>query len=76
MPVQRFGSVEAMNAAPLHSHGADDGAERFFRHCARYWRLMPRTYPRGVFRFRTLAEAQRARLSHALGDETRRSCAG
>lgn len=71
MPVQKFRSVDAMNAAPVRSRGADDGAERFFRHCARYWRLMPRVYPRGVFRFRTLEDAQRARLGHALRDVTR-----
>lgn len=71
MPVQKFRSVEAMNAAPVRGRGADDGAERFFRHCARYWRLTPRTYPRGVFRFRTLEEAQRARLGHALRAEAR-----
>jgi hypothetical protein len=71
MPVQKFRSVEAMNAAPVGSRGVDDGAERFFRHCARYSRLTPRAYPRGVFRFRTLEEAQRARVGQPLRDKTR-----
>ena len=38
-----------------------DGFERFARHCARYFALAPRVYPRGVFRFRTIEEAQAAR---------------
>ena len=38
-----------------------EGFERFARHCARYWRIAPRVYPRGVYRFRSLAEAQAAR---------------
>lgn len=60
MPVQRFRSIEEMGAAPvLVSRG--EAFDRFVRHCARYWRLAPRVYPRGVFRFRSLAEAQAAR---------------
>jgi hypothetical protein len=35
--------------------------ERFLRHCARYRKIARKVYPRGVFRFRTLEEAQRAR---------------
>ena len=31
------------------------------RHSARYWRIAPRVYPRGVFRVRSIAEAQAAR---------------
>jgi hypothetical protein len=38
-----------------------EGFDRFARHCARYWRIAPRVYPRGVFRFRTVEEAQDAR---------------
>jgi len=37
------------------------GFDRFARQCARYWKLAPRVYPKGVFRFRALAEAQAAR---------------
>jgi hypothetical protein len=58
--VQRFRSVEDMaRAAVMASPG--EGFERFARHCARYFALSPRVYPRGVFRFRTLEEAQAAR---------------
>lgn len=62
MTVQRFRSVEEMNAAPVRA-GSDDGFERFIRHCARYRSLVPRVPLRGVFKFRSLEEAQRARLS-------------
>jgi coproporphyrinogen III oxidase len=58
--VQKFRSVEDMaRAAVVVTPG--DGFERFARQCARYFALAPRTYPRGVFRFRTLEEAQAAR---------------
>jgi len=58
--VQRFRSVEEMDAAPV-AVPPGEGFERFARQCARYWVIAPRTYPRGVFRFRSLAEAQAAR---------------
>jgi hypothetical protein len=58
--VQRFRTIEEMAAAPVVVPPGD-GFERFARHCARYWAIVPRVYPRGVFRFRTLAEAQAAR---------------
>jgi len=64
MTVQKFRSIEAMNAAPAVPSVAA-GFERFVRHCARYWRLAPRTYPRGVIKFRTLEEAQAARRRQA-----------
>ena len=60
MAVQRFRTIEEMAAAPLLVPPAE-GFERFARHCARYWRIAPRVYPRGVFRFRTVEEAQEAR---------------
>ena len=60
MAVQRFRSVEEMAAAPVVVPPGE-GFERFARHCARYWRIAPRVYPRGVFRFRTVEEAQEAR---------------
>ena len=61
--VQKFRSIEDMNAATA---GDREGAdfERFLRHCARYWALAPRIYPRGVFKFRSVDEAQRARERH------------
>ncbi len=60
MGVQRFRSIEEMNATPLPRR-SEDGFERFIRHNARYRLLSPRQYQRGVFRFRSLEEAQRAR---------------
>jgi hypothetical protein len=61
--VQKFRSIEEMNAAePVDVRGGD--FERFLRHCARYWRLAPRVYPRGVFRFRSIDEAEAARSRH------------
>lgn len=60
MTVQKFRSVEEMTAARVRI-ARDNGVDRFFRHCARYWAIAPRTFPRGVFRFRSIAEAQEAR---------------
>ena len=60
MAVQRFRTIEEMAAAPVVVRPGE-GFERFARHCARYWAISPRVYPRGVFRFRSIAEAQAAR---------------
>jgi hypothetical protein len=60
VPVQRFRSAEEMNAAPIQE-APRDAFNRFVRHCARYRAISMRTYPRGVFRFKTLEEAQAAR---------------
>ena len=60
MPVQKFRSAEEMNAAPVRAV-AGNSFDRFVRHCARYWAIFPRRYPRGVFKFRTIEEAQDAR---------------
>lgn len=60
MAVQKFRSGEEMNAAPVQT-AAGNAFDRFVRHCARYWALSPRIYPRGVFKFRTIEEAQSAR---------------
>jgi hypothetical protein len=54
--VEKFRSIEEMNAAPIRTNKGD-GFERFLRHCARYWRLSPRKYPRGVVKFRSAEEA-------------------
>ncbi|CAN5845502.1 hypothetical protein BH18ACI5_BH18ACI5_15540 [soil metagenome] len=61
MRVKKFRSVEEMNAADPQASAAQS-FERFLRHCARYWNISPRNYPRGVFRFRNLDEAQAARV--------------
>ena len=57
--VQKFRSGEEMNATTPRAGESD--FDRFLRHCARYWALAPRVYPRGVFKFRNVEEAQRAR---------------
>ena len=56
MPVQKFRSIEDMNRARLLTGPAD--FERFLRHCARYWKIAPRIYPRGVFKFRAIEDAR------------------
>lgn len=61
--VQKFRSAEAMNNAPANPPQHSDFA-RFLRHCARYWAMAPRVYPRGVFKFRSIDDAQRARERH------------
>lgn len=63
--VQRFRSIEDMNRARVRVTGPSD-FDRFLRHCERYWLAAPRSYPRGVFKFRTLAEAQAARRSASM----------
>jgi hypothetical protein len=57
MPIEKYRSIEEMNAAPIRSR-RDDGFDRFVRHCARFWKLAPRRYPRGVMRFRSYEDAQ------------------
>lgn len=70
MPVEKFRSIEEMNAAPIRNR-RDDGFDRFVRHCARFWKLAPRRYPRGVVRFRSHEEAQ-ATPASIREDRTRR----
>lgn len=60
MATQRFRTIEEMTAAPVVVPPGE-GFERFARHCARYWSVAPRLYPRGVFKFRSITEAQAAR---------------
>lgn len=67
VPVQKFRSIEEMNAAPAPLR-TEDGFNRFIRHCSRYRRLAPRDYPRGVFKFRSIEEAQAARARLAGRD--------
>lgn len=62
--VQKFRSIEEMNKAPVRS-SAEPPFERFLRHCARWWAIAPKRYPRGVFKFRNIEEAQAARLEHS-----------
>lgn len=62
MPVQRFRSIDEMDRAPV-SRLEPSPFEAFLRHCARYRALAAKPLPRGVFKFRTLEEAQAARLA-------------
>jgi hypothetical protein len=55
-----------MNKAPVPS-SPEPPFERFLRHCARWWAIAPKRYPRGVFKFRSIEEAQKARLKHSSG---------
>jgi hypothetical protein len=63
MPVEKFRSLEEMNRAPL-ARGESSDFHRFLRHCARYWAIAPKAHPRGVVKFRSLAEAQQARARY------------
>lgn len=63
MTVQKFRSIEEMNKAPVRESQTSD-FERFLRQCARYWAISPKRYPRGVFKFRSIEEAQKAREKH------------
>jgi hypothetical protein len=65
MAVRKFRSAEEMNATPVDGGPASDFA-RFLRHCARFRLISPRIYPRGVFKFRDLLEAQAARARDSL----------
>ena len=65
--VQKFRSIEEMNKAlVLVRESQEPPFERFLRHCARYWAIAPKRYPRGVFKFRSIEEAQEARNKHSL----------
>jgi hypothetical protein len=54
-----------MNRAPEPA-SQEPPFERFVRLCAQYWTISPKRYPRGVFKFRSIEEAQKARLKHEL----------
>ncbi len=69
MTVQKFRSIAEMNAAQVAQRTRDGQTsfDRFVRHCARYWSISPRVFPRGVFKFRTIEDAQAARPGRAPG---------
>ncbi len=60
MGVQKFRTAEEMSAAVVVTPTAGS-FERFLRHCARYRMLVPKAYPRGVFRFASIEDTQLAR---------------
>jgi hypothetical protein len=53
-----------MNKAPV-PESDEPPFERFLRHCERYWAIAPKQYPRGVFKFRSIEEAQKAREKYS-----------
>jgi hypothetical protein len=53
-----------MNATPVADAPASDFS-RFLRHCARFRSILPKAYPRGVFKFKSLPEAQAARARNS-----------
>ena len=63
--VQKFRSIEEMNKAPA-PESEELPFERFLRLCQRYWAIAPKNYPRGVFKFRSIEEAQKAREKYEL----------
>ena len=65
MAIRKFRSAEEMHAAPVAVTPASDFA-RFLRHCARFRSIAPKTYPRGVFKFRDVTEAHAARARNDL----------
>ena len=73
MSVEKYRSMEEMNAAPVRVPEGD-AFERFVRPCARYRKIAPRRYPRGVFRFRSIEEAQAAR--ERVAEDASRPTAG
>ena len=60
MGVQKFRTIEEMNRAPAEGPPSAD-IERFLRHCARYRAIARREFPRGVFKFHSIEEAEDAR---------------
>jgi len=60
MPIQRFRSLDEMRRA-LWRRGSDQLLERIRRLWLRSWQISPRVYPQGVFKYRTIEDAQRAR---------------
>jgi hypothetical protein len=63
VPIQKFRSAEAMQATPGEAKTASD-FDRFLRHCARFRSMAQKTYPRGVFKFRSVADANEARARY------------
>jgi hypothetical protein len=66
MSVERFRSIEKMNSATIRAD-ARDSFERFVRHCSRYRLISRRNNPQGVFKFRSIEEAQAARQLSGQG---------
>ena len=61
-----------MDAAPAPERSADRGFERFIRLNAQLRALSSRPRPRGVFKYRSLEEAQKAAETMAAGVTAKR----
>ena len=71
MALQKFRSIEEMDAASAPERSAHRGFERFIRLNAQLWTLSTRPRPRGVFKYRSLGEAQKAAETIAAGRTAR-----
>jgi len=64
MPIRKFRSIEEMNAADSELWCAEPDAA-YYQRVRQLWeasaRLNPRTWPKGVFKFRSIEEAQAQR---------------
>ena len=67
MRVQKFRTIEEMNRAAAERPASVD-IERFLRHCARYRAIAHREFPRGVFKFHSIEEAEAARARPPVQD--------
>ena len=61
MPIQKFRSVEEMPDLEWTDPKDERLLDRLRKLSARWAQLIPRSYPRGIFKFRTVEEAQQAR---------------
>jgi hypothetical protein len=61
MPIQKYRSAAEMPRIPSCEPLSDEGLARIRQLWARSSAMSPRIYPRGVFKFRSIEEAQAAR---------------
>lgn len=58
MPIKKYRSLDDMRADLVRQPAGDDLVGRIDALWRRAWELAPRVYPRGVFKFRSIEEAQ------------------
>lgn len=61
MPIQKFRSLDEMQRALWRHPSGPVPLERIRRLWSRSRHIRPRVYPHGVFKYRTIEEAQQAR---------------
>ncbi len=62
MPIQKFRSVEDMPRPGAQDNlSSEEVRSRIERLWSRTFRISPRVYPKGLFRFKSIEEAQEAR---------------